>query len=77
MIFCGFKLSQEMFDTTQITKNWGIFQGQLWHNGWRLKETYENIGSKMIDLCHTKRDRKSFQQILQIFIFNGDRLRTL
>ena len=23
-------LSQEMFDTTQITKNWGIFQGQLW-----------------------------------------------
>jgi hypothetical protein len=27
--------------------------------------------------CHTKRDRKSFQQILQIFIFNGDRLRTL
>jgi hypothetical protein len=30
MIFCGFKLSQEMFDTTQITKNWGIFQDQLW-----------------------------------------------
>jgi hypothetical protein len=28
-----------MFDTTQITKNWGIFQGQLWRNGWRLKET--------------------------------------
>jgi hypothetical protein len=27
----------------------------------------------MIDLCHTKRDRKSFQQILQIFIFNGSR----
>ena len=26
MIFCGFKLSQEMFDTTQITKNWGIFK---------------------------------------------------
>ena len=24
----------------------------------------------MIDLCHTKRDRKSLQQILQIFIFN-------
>ena len=39
MIFCGFKLSQEMFDTTQITNNWGIFQGQLWRNGWRLKET--------------------------------------
>jgi hypothetical protein len=57
MIFCGFKLSQEMFDTTQITNNWGIFQGQLWRNGWRLKETKENIGSPMIDLCHTKRDR--------------------
>jgi hypothetical protein len=31
----------------------------------------------MIDLCHTKRDRKSLQQILQIFIFSVDRLRTL
>ena len=41
MIFCGFKLSQEMFDTTQITKNWGIFQGQLWCNGWRLKKILE------------------------------------
>ena len=38
MIFCRFKLSQEMFDTTQITKNWGLFQGKLWRNGWRLKE---------------------------------------
>jgi hypothetical protein len=37
MIFCGFKLSQEMFDTTQITKNWGIFQGQLWRNGLEAK----------------------------------------
>ena len=37
MIFCGFKLSQEMFGTTQITKNWGIFQGQLW----RLKKILE------------------------------------
>ena len=36
MIFRGFKLSQEMFDTTQITKKLGIFQGQLWRNGWRL-----------------------------------------
>jgi hypothetical protein len=26
MIFCGFKLSQEMVDTTQITKNWGFFK---------------------------------------------------
>ena len=77
MIFCRFKLSQEMFDTTQIMKYWGIVQGQLWRNGWRLKETLENIGSKMIDLCHTKRDRKSLQQILQIFFFNVDRLRTL
>jgi hypothetical protein len=41
MIFCGFKLSQEMFDTTQITKNWGIFQSQLWRNGWRLKKILE------------------------------------
>ena len=41
MIFCGFKLSQEMFDTTQITKNWGIFQGQLWRNGWRHKKILE------------------------------------
>jgi hypothetical protein len=41
MIFCGFKLSQEMFDSTQITKNWGIFQGQLWRNGWRLKKILE------------------------------------
>ena len=24
----------------------------------------------MIDLCHTKRDRKGLQQILQIFIFD-------
>jgi hypothetical protein len=31
----------------------------------------------MIDLCHTKRDRKSLQQILQIFIFNVDRSKTL
>jgi hypothetical protein len=28
----------------------------------------------MIDLCHTKRDRKRLQQIIQIFIFNVDRL---
>ena len=41
MIFCGFKLSQEMLDTTQITKNLGIFQGQLWRNGWRLKKILE------------------------------------
>jgi len=27
-----------MFDTTQITKNWRIFQGQLWRNEWRLKK---------------------------------------
>ena len=31
----------------------------------------------MIDLCHTKKDRKSLHQILQIFIFNVDKLRTL
>jgi hypothetical protein len=36
-----------------------------------------NIGSTMIDLRHTKKDRKSLHQILQIFIFNVDRLRTL
>jgi hypothetical protein len=41
MIFCGFKLSQEMFDTTQITKNWEIFQGKLWRNGWRHKKILE------------------------------------
>jgi hypothetical protein len=23
----------------QITKNWVVFQGQLWRKGWRLKET--------------------------------------
>jgi hypothetical protein len=39
MLFYEFKLSQDMFDTTQITQNWGIFQDQLWRNGWRLKET--------------------------------------
>jgi hypothetical protein len=39
MLFYEFKLSQDMFDTTQITQNWGIFQGQLWRNGWRLNET--------------------------------------
>ena len=43
MIFYGFKLSQEMFDTTQITKNQGIFQGQLWRNGGRLKEILEAL----------------------------------
>jgi hypothetical protein len=37
MILYGFKLSQ----ATQITKNWGIFLGQLWRNGWRLKEILE------------------------------------
>jgi hypothetical protein len=26
MIFCGFKLSHEMFDTTQITKIGGFFK---------------------------------------------------
>jgi hypothetical protein len=41
MIFCGFKLSQEIFDKTQITKHWGIFQAQLWRNGWRLKKILE------------------------------------
>jgi hypothetical protein len=41
MIFCGFKLSQEIFDTTQVTKNWRIFQVQLWRNGWRLKKILE------------------------------------
>ena len=62
-----------MVDTTQITKNWEIFQGQLWRNGWRLKR---DIGSTMIDLCHNKKDRKNLHQILQIFIFNVDQLRT-
>ena len=41
MIFCGFKLSQEMFDTTQITKYWGIVQGQLDENLRRLKKLLE------------------------------------
>jgi hypothetical protein len=40
MIFYGIKLSQEMFDTTtNHEKLGGGFQGQLWRNGWRLKET--------------------------------------
>jgi hypothetical protein len=55
----------------------GDFQGQLWRNGWRIKETQRNIGSTMIDLYHTKKDRKSLHQIIQIFIFNVDRSRTL
>ena len=37
MLFYEFKLSQDVFDTTQIMQNWGIFQGQLWRNG-DLKE---------------------------------------
>jgi hypothetical protein len=77
MLFYEFKLSQDMFDTTQITQNWGIFQGQLWRNGWRLKETIRNLGSTMIDLCHTKKDRNSLHQALQISIFNVDQLRML
>jgi len=39
MIFYGFKLSQEMFDTTTNHEKLVGFQGQLWRNGWRLKET--------------------------------------
>ena len=39
MLFYEFKLSQDMFDTTQIKQNREIFQGQLWYNGRRLKET--------------------------------------
>ena len=53
----------------QIRKNWVVFQGQFWRNAWKLKETSENLGSIMINLCHTTKDRKSRQQILQIFIF--------
>jgi hypothetical protein len=26
MLFYQFKLSQDMFDTTQITQNWGFFK---------------------------------------------------
>jgi hypothetical protein len=56
-----------------------VLLGWLLHS-WMINgesTSQENIGSPMIDLCHTKRDRKSLQQILQIFIFNVDRLRTL
>ena len=67
MIFCGFKLSQKMFVTTQITKNWGIFQGQLWRNGWRLKEILE--AKRLIYVI--------LKGIGKVSIFNGDRLRTL
>ena len=48
--------------------NCGAMDGDLR----RLKKILE---AKWL-IYHTKRDRKSFQQILQIFIFNGDRLRT-
>ena len=39
MIFYGIKLSREMFDTTTNHEKLGGFQGQLWRNGWRFKET--------------------------------------
>jgi hypothetical protein len=39
MIFYGIKLSQEMFDAMTNHEKLGGFQGQLWRNGWRLKET--------------------------------------
>jgi len=29
MLFYEFKLSQDMFDTTQITKNWGDFSRSI------------------------------------------------
>ena len=32
-----------MFDTTNHEKLGGGFQGQLWRNGWRLKEILEAL----------------------------------
>jgi hypothetical protein len=44
MMFYGIKLSLEMFDTTNHEKlGGGGFQGQLWRNGWRLKEILEAL----------------------------------
>ena len=42
MTFYGFKLSQEMFDMTNHEKL-GVFQGQLWRNGWKHKEIQEAL----------------------------------
>ena len=40
MLFCRFKLSQEMmFDTTQITKNWGFFMVNCGSMDGDFKET--------------------------------------
>jgi hypothetical protein len=75
MIFYGFKLSQEMFDTTTNHKklggfsvNCGVMDGDLR----RLKEISEALW-----LIYAILKRKSLHQILQIFIFYADRSRTL
>ena len=48
----------------QITNNWGDFQGQLWCNGWRLKEIFIYVILKRIGKVSTRFDKFSFLMLI-------------
>jgi hypothetical protein len=49
MLFYEFKLSQDIFDTTQITQNWGFFKANCGVKGWKSLHQILQIFSFNVD----------------------------